>query len=650
MKAPAPDATLTKLGVVYKLTDTTKLWKERTIALQTAPVALLHYYKSAKDTSKPAGSFALSNTRVRVEAPMMHGQVKGAPMALYPFALFKRSGGDLVVRFASSEEFVAAQWVLALSESIAAAGAAQSRSGGAVCPLLSQARASAVWVGAPLESLVTQRDKLRAERSARKEAKVLAKDMKKADKLAAKAAKLAAKAEKVRTMKEARSAGRESRSRSRSNSFTNSRSRSHSPPPLSALTTAVSNSRSVTPTAKQSTTPAMLERDDTPALATPALRLPQTQGELNCVEVVVPSVVSPAVSPFAPLRALMRGRREDDGVATAPSVSDGSSSIGSATFSSAPAAVAAAARGTGQYADGDAPLDDFVLRSLPPGLRVYALWMRKWRHLLLPALLAFTLFFARDQLPFSWPVALACVGSVCAYTLVPPAVLGKSASTAAAKLAIASWSAPSDPKLYATLEVDASAAIDWIKRSREASALNCARGAAPITLTHIVIKAVGLALHEDKCGESALNGSIVCGDFYPRKGTMPLRLAVTATSRSGATIGYFGVKEPQTKSIEQIARSTAHGVSRLLQRHDEVDSVEQSSDVLARLLPLWLLGCVESFLRIELCRCRAKFRDRALSHTHTVFVCDTVCACMLISFRATPPPPTHHTPNRRHAH
>ena len=267
--------------------------------------------------------------------------------------------------------------------------------------------------------------------------------------------------------------------------------------------------------------------------------------------------------------------------------------MSSAAFASAPAAVATAARGTGRYADGDTPLDDFVLRSLPRGLRIYALWMRKWRHLLLPALLAFTLFFARDQLPFSWPVTLACVGSVCAYTLVPPAVLGKSASTAATKLAIASWSGPSDPKLYAMLEVDASAAIDWITRSREASALNCARGAAPITLTHIVIKAVGLALHEDKCGECALNGSIVCGDFYPRKDTAPLRLAVTATSRSGATIGYFGVKEPQTKSIEQIARSTAHGVSKLLQRHDEVDSVEQSSDVLARLLPLWLLRCVE---------------------------------------------------------
>ena len=621
---------MTKCGRIYKLTDTTKVWKERTIALQTSPIVALHYYKSSKETSKPTGTFPLSSIRVRVEAPLPQSMVKGPSAPLYPFALFKRGGsGDLLVRLASSDEFSTAQWVLALSEAVAAAAVAASPStpipdGGSPAPsewgevlernrslsgrgrsksaapasarrpTLQQACANAMWVGTPQgtpmrsvssssgDGPLTLREKVeraKLERVAKKDAKLAAKAEKKEAKLEAKAEKQAAKLEAKADKQAAKLARKKPKGDSPARmpaTPSPAAAAAALPTPVQTPLRAAAATPSASASASASVAPATLPAAPSPSLDFAVEVVPAESGAA-----AASSSSSSLTSALTPLRNLMRRRP---------------GGAGPERGAAAQFADHATARNSSLSSSGDKPLEDFMVSSLPHGLRSYARWMGRWRHLLLPLLLAFTLFYARDQLPLPWPVALACVGFIGAYTLLPPAVLGKSHSTAAAKLAIAAWSAPSEAKLYATLELDASAAIAWLKRAKQTSAVNSARGAASITLTHIVIKAVGLALHEDRskvgAERSSLTGSIVCGDFYPRRPSAPLSIAVTATSRSGSTIGFFGVKEPQTKTIEAIARSASHGVGRLLQRHDEVASVERSSDVLSRLLPLWLLGCV----------------------------------------------------------
>ena len=72
------------------------------------------------------------------------------------------------------------------------------------------------------------------------------------------------------------------------------------------------------------------------------------------------------------------------------------------------------------------------------------------------------------------------------------------------KLAIASWSAPREGNLYGTIRVDATAILDWIARTREATGVE-------VTITHVVGAAVARAL----IVEPSLNGTIRFGRIVP---------------------------------------------------------------------------------------------------------------------------------------
>jgi len=57
------------------------------------------------------------------------------------------------------------------------------------------------------------------------------------------------------------------------------------------------------------------------------------------------------------------------------------------------------------------------------------------------------------------------------------------------KLSLSTWGRPSDPSVYGILELDATRAIAYVRRARELSG-------AHVTLTHVVGKAVALAIRE----------------------------------------------------------------------------------------------------------------------------------------------------------
>src|SRR5690349_19402281 len=72
------------------------------------------------------------------------------------------------------------------------------------------------------------------------------------------------------------------------------------------------------------------------------------------------------------------------------------------------------------------------------------------------------------------------------------------------RIAAAVWRAPSDPQIYGTLEVDASALVAFVERSRAAG--------QAVTLTHLVGR--GLAHAFEKVPD--LNVRLVGGRMVPR--------------------------------------------------------------------------------------------------------------------------------------
>jgi hypothetical protein len=100
------------------------------------------------------------------------------------------------------------------------------------------------------------------------------------------------------------------------------------------------------------------------------------------------------------------------------------------------------------------------------------------------------------------------------------------------------WDAPSDPQIYGTVEIDASAALTFMQRASETG--------AHLTPTHLVGRAVGHALAE----VPALNVRLVGGRAIPRDSVDVF--FITAT-RNGHDLSGVKVCAIDTKSARQVA-------------------------------------------------------------------------------------------------
>lgn len=95
------------------------------------------------------------------------------------------------------------------------------------------------------------------------------------------------------------------------------------------------------------------------------------------------------------------------------------------------------------------------------------------------------------------------------------------------KIANATWGSPVDPQIYGDLEVDATAALDFITAAREAG--------VRITLTHLVGRALAHAFGENP----DLNGRVYRGRYVPRD-TVDIFFIVSAergSELSGVKVG-----------------------------------------------------------------------------------------------------------------
>ncbi len=140
------------------------------------------------------------------------------------------------------------------------------------------------------------------------------------------------------------------------------------------------------------------------------------------------------------------------------------------------------------------------------------------------------------------------------------------------KLAIATWSRPTEGNIYGKMTVDCSAALRYIAALRESSG-------EKVTMTHLVIKAVGEALKQ----VPTMNGRIVFGRYVPFD---TVDVSCLVALQEGADLAKVKVCDVDKKSVVDIAKELRARAEKLIAGKD--DDFEKSKGVL-RALPTWLL-------------------------------------------------------------
>ena len=143
------------------------------------------------------------------------------------------------------------------------------------------------------------------------------------------------------------------------------------------------------------------------------------------------------------------------------------------------------------------------------------------------------------------------------------------------KLAIASWSEPSEGNIYGKLSVDMTQALRYLDELR-------ARTGEKVTVTHLVGKAVALALRL----APTLNGRILMGTYVPFP---TIDIAFLVALEDGKDLAKAKITSVDKKSVVELAQELASRTSRLRGGGDR--DFEKSKGAI-KVLPTWLLGPV----------------------------------------------------------
>lgn len=141
------------------------------------------------------------------------------------------------------------------------------------------------------------------------------------------------------------------------------------------------------------------------------------------------------------------------------------------------------------------------------------------------------------------------------------------------RLALATWSAPDNPTVYGTIEVDMTDSLALIERLRESEGLH-------VTVTHLVAKALALGLLDNPDG----NGLIIGKRLYHRS---DVDIFCQVASEDGRDLSGVKLCRVDQMPLRQIAHTLNARVAQVRARKDR--EVEKSKATLAR-IPDWLLG------------------------------------------------------------
>ena len=140
------------------------------------------------------------------------------------------------------------------------------------------------------------------------------------------------------------------------------------------------------------------------------------------------------------------------------------------------------------------------------------------------------------------------------------------------KLAIATWSRPTEGNIYGKITIDASEALAYIAKVRELTGVK-------VTITHLVGIAVGRALGK----APDLNGRIVWGGFEPYDS---VDVSYLVQLDEGSDLAKVKIDNVDKKSMVDIAGELRERAQKL--RNKEDADFEKSKGLL-RALPTWLL-------------------------------------------------------------
>lgn len=173
------------------------------------------------------------------------------------------------------------------------------------------------------------------------------------------------------------------------------------------------------------------------------------------------------------------------------------------------------------------------------------------------------------------------------------------------KLAQATWGPPKDPQFYGEMELDAGPLLTHLAQARE-------RADVPITVTHVVAKAVAYALTE----VPAFRLRRAWGRSYERESTDVFVIA-TADEAGGELTG-VKIERADVKSVTDIASELHTRVTAI--RDDEDETFGRSKAMLSALPPRLLrLVVVRPMLTLT-----ATFDHRYVDGLHAAKFADAV--------------------------
>ena len=140
------------------------------------------------------------------------------------------------------------------------------------------------------------------------------------------------------------------------------------------------------------------------------------------------------------------------------------------------------------------------------------------------------------------------------------------------RMAAGMWSRPADPTIHGSMDIDAGPALSFLAAHAE-------RHDTKVTVTHLVARAVALALRE----QPDLNAKV---RFWGRiEQRQSIDLFVTVSTEGGRDLSGARIENADVKSLVEVAREIRGRASRI--RSGEDEAYAESRSVFSR-MPWWL--------------------------------------------------------------
>jgi pyruvate dehydrogenase E2 component (dihydrolipoamide acetyltransferase) len=140
------------------------------------------------------------------------------------------------------------------------------------------------------------------------------------------------------------------------------------------------------------------------------------------------------------------------------------------------------------------------------------------------------------------------------------------------RMAAAMWRSPSDPSIYGSMDVDATAALEFLRRHQEQTGVK-------LTVTHLVARAVALALRD----QPEINGKVRFWGRLEKRTTIDVFVTVATAGNkdlSGVRIDYA-----DEKSLVSIAKELADRAGKI---RSGADTSYKKSKSMLKAVPWWL--------------------------------------------------------------